>query len=318
MSRWRQDFLPGYEATNLPLPDAVPAAGEPIDTELVATLIRKSPGDQSHTAVLYLHGWNDYFFQTHLADRMIEFGYDFYALDLRRYGRSLREGQLRGYITDLDDYGLELGQAVDLIASNHDSLVVLGHSTGGLVAALWAARHPERVKALILNSPWLSVQRAATFLKVGTQMVDRMITLAPTAVIRLPDFGLTARNVHKSFGGEWDYDLGLKTTPAPPLRAGWLRGIRLGQARVAAGLQLPMPVLVLLSNRTKYARTWNEGLRAVDTVLDVNQIARRSIQLGRHVTVVRLEGAMHDVVLSAPPVRERTFVEIGRWCATYG
>ena len=183
---------------------------------------------------------------------------------------------------------------------------------------MWAARHAERVKALILNSPWLSVQRAAAFLKVGTQMVDRMITLAPTAVIRLPDFGLSVRNVHQSFGGEWDYDLELKTTPAPPLRAGWLRAIRLGQARIAAGLQLPMPVLVLLSNRTKYARTWNEGLRAVDTVLDVNQIARRSIQLGRHVTVVRLEGAMHDVVLSAPPVREQAFLELGRWCAAYG
>ena len=55
--------------------------------------------------MLYLHGWNDYFFQTHLADYLTELGLDFYALDLRRYGRSLRRGQLRGFITDLDDYG---------------------------------------------------------------------------------------------------------------------------------------------------------------------------------------------------------------------
>ena len=54
--------------------------------------------------MLYVHGWNDYFFQTHLADHMADLGFDFYAVDLRRYGRSLRRGHLRGFITDLDDY----------------------------------------------------------------------------------------------------------------------------------------------------------------------------------------------------------------------
>ena len=58
-----------------------------------------------------MHGWNDYFFQTHLADAFADLGFDFYALDLRRYGRSLRLGQLRGFITDLDDYGPELDAA---------------------------------------------------------------------------------------------------------------------------------------------------------------------------------------------------------------
>ena len=318
MIRVRPDFLEGYETIDLPLSDAGRVAGEPDDTELVATLVRKTPGDQSRAAVLYVHGWNDYFFQTHLADRLVGLGYDFYALDLRRYGRSLRPGQLRGFVTDLDEYGAELGQAADLVAADHDSLVLLGHSTGGLVAALWAAAHPERVTALILNSPWLDVQRAATFLRAGMQMLDRMATRSPTTPIRLPDFGLYVRSVHTSYGGEWDYDLALKTTPAPPLRVGWLRAIRLGHARIAAGLQVTMPVLVLLSTRTQYARTWHEGLRGVDTVLDVDQIARRAVTLGRHVTVVRLEGAMHDVVLSAPAVRERAFAEIGRWCAAYG
>jgi alpha-beta hydrolase superfamily lysophospholipase len=74
----------------------------------------------------------------------------------------------------------------------------------------------------------------------------------------------------------------------------------------------------MLAARTRYARTWDAGLRAVDTVLDVDQTARRALRLGRHVTVVRLAGAMHDVVLSAPPVREQAFAELARWCAAYG
>ena len=317
VTQWVPDFLVGFEATGLALPDAAVAGGEPADTELVATLIRRTSGSASRAAVLYVHGWNDYFFQTHLADRLTDLGYDFYALDLRRCGRSLRPGQLRGFITDLDDYDMELDRATDLIRADHDRLVLFGHSTGGLVAALWAARHAQRVNAVILNSPWLDVQGAAVFLRLGTQAVDRLGTKLPTSPLRLPDFGINARNVHTTFGGEWDYDLGLKTTPAPPLRVGWLRAVRRGHARVAAGLNLPMPVLVLLSSATTLARRWHEGLRSVDTVIDVDQTARRAVQLGQHVTVVRIQDAMHDVVLSAPAVRERAFAEIGRWCATY-
>ena len=54
--------------------------------------------------MLYLHGFNDYFFQTHLADAWLEAGFDFYALDLRKYGRSLGEHQTPNYITSLEAY----------------------------------------------------------------------------------------------------------------------------------------------------------------------------------------------------------------------
>ena len=92
--------------------------------------------------MLYLHGWNDYFFQTHVADALSAAGFAFYALDLRRYGRSLRLGQLRGFIADLSEYDQELSAAADLIAADHEHLTLLGHSTGGLTATLWAADHP--------------------------------------------------------------------------------------------------------------------------------------------------------------------------------
>ena len=108
--------------------------------------------------MLYVHGWNDYFFQTHLADHLSDLGFDFYALDLRRYGRSLRVGHLRGFITDLDDYGVELAPRPDLIAEDHDQLILMGHSTGGLITALWAGMHSDRIDGLILNSPWLDLQ----------------------------------------------------------------------------------------------------------------------------------------------------------------
>ena len=50
-------------------------------------------GDRRRLAdvdVLYVHGWSDYFFQKRLARFWTDQGARFYALDLRKYGRSLR------------------------------------------------------------------------------------------------------------------------------------------------------------------------------------------------------------------------------------
>ncbi|HET9647259.1 MAG TPA: alpha/beta hydrolase [Microlunatus sp.] len=313
---WETDFLPGFESVDLPLPDAVRAPGEPEDVELVGTLLRRVP-TSSTRAVLYLHGWNDYFFQTHRAERLAEFGFDFYALDLRRYGRSLRNGHLRGFIADLDEYAAEIDAAVSIIAAEHDTLVLMGHSTGGLIAALWAAKHPDQVAALVLNSPWLDLQGSAMMRTLGTPVVDALGRQAPTSVIPLPDLGFYARTLHASLEGEWDYDLDLKTTPGPPVRAGWLRAIRQGHQRVAAGLRLPMPVLVMASSGTEFSRKWHEGLRSADTVLDVDQIVSRGARLGRHVTIVRIERGLHDLFLSPLEVREVAFSELRRWLDTY-
>jgi alpha-beta hydrolase superfamily lysophospholipase len=317
VTTWSPDFLGGFETTELALPGAEPAPGEPDDVELVATLIRKSGPRIGSRAALYLHGWNDYFFQTHLADYLTDLGYDFYAVELRRYGRSIRQGQLRGFIANLDDYSLELDAAADLIAADHDRLLLMGHSTGGLIAALWAARNSDRLEGMILNSPWLDMQGSAIVRAVGAPVIDALGSRAPTSIIRLPDLGFTARSLHISLGGEWDYDLTLKSRPGPPIRTGWLRAVLLGHQRVAAGLGIGVPILVLASARTEFARRWHEGLRVVDSVLDVEQTAARAVRLGPHVTVVRIPDGLHDLTLSAPHVREQALDEIGRFIEAY-
>ena len=67
---------------------------------------------------LYLHGWNDYFFQTHLAREISRLGGAFYALDLRRYGRSWRQGQMLGWCTSLAEYDEDLGRALSAIRAD--------------------------------------------------------------------------------------------------------------------------------------------------------------------------------------------------------
>ena len=93
--------------------EGVALLAEEGEGRLVGTLVRRNYPPRHDRAVLYLHGWNDYFFQSHLADEWDALGYDFYALDLRRYGRSMHDNELPGYIDDLDDYDLELDAAVE-------------------------------------------------------------------------------------------------------------------------------------------------------------------------------------------------------------
>ena len=52
-------------------------------------------------------------------------------------------------------------------------------------------------------------------------------------------------------------------------------------------------------------------------MLDVEQIRKWAHKLADHVTLVRVEGAIHDVTMSREPVRERAFDEISRWLDAY-
>ena len=90
-----------------------------------------------------------------------------------------------------------------------------------------------------------------------------------------------------------------------------------GHQKVAAGLGLQVPVLVMTSAKSDFARKWHQGLHAADAVLDVEQIARRATRLGRHVTIVRFADGLHDLFLSRPDVREQALDEVVRWSGAY-
>jgi alpha-beta hydrolase superfamily lysophospholipase len=318
---WRDDeLLPGYQAREMSLV-GVRRHPEEIDPELgddglVATLVRRNKRHHRR-AVLYIHGWNDYFFQTHVADWWDRLGYDFYALDLRRYGRSLRAGMMGGYIEDLSEYDLEIDAAVQRVAKHHDGVVLYAHSTGGLTAALWADRHPGALAGLVLNSPWIDLQGSALFRALMPRIVRSVATRAATFVLPLPDNGFYARTLDTLRDGEWTYDAELKRNPSQPTRSAWLTAVMAGHDKVSAGLDIDCPILMVTSAKSDFRRRWSDELLGVDSVLDVSRLAARAHRLGRHVTLVRLEGAIHDIVLSPRAVRERFADELRRWETAY-
>jgi alpha-beta hydrolase superfamily lysophospholipase len=76
-------------------------------------------------------------------------------------------------------------------------------------------------------------------------------------------------------------------------------------------------VLVLTSGASGHPREFGEICAGTDIVLDVEQIRRWAHKLGAHVTLVRVDGALHDVTLSRKEVREVVFDEITRWTTAY-
>ncbi len=154
--KWKPDLLGnGYEMRHVD-------QGSDYTGPVISTIIRKvCHRDSAATAsdvrrgVLYVHGFNDYFFQQEMGNRFVGHGYDFYAVDLRRYGRSLTAGQKPFDVRDMASYFPDIDSAlVEMQHNGISEVILMGHSTGGLTTAYFESRrHPEIIKALILNSP---------------------------------------------------------------------------------------------------------------------------------------------------------------------
>ena len=287
--------------------------------EVVATLVSRRAEGGSRRAVLHVHGFCDYFFQTAAADYWVARGYDFYALDLRKYGRSLRPHQTPNFAADLAEYHHELDLAHRTITERdgHDHVVLTGHSTGGLIGLLWVEARGASLDGVVLNSPWLDLNGSFLLRTAGTKAIQQLGARRPYQTIPRNVSGLYGKSLHRDHSGEWDYELAWKPLDSWPVFAGWLRAIRRGHAAVHRGLDLDVPVLVLSSDRSVHPRVWQPEVDTSDIVLDVNLMAKWVHKLSRHVTLVRVPGALHDVTLSPAPVRDRVFDEISRWVDAY-
>ena len=335
---WKADVLgEGYLQTTLELkPDSegpvvatLVKAQAPVPPTFWNKVFGRSSQVAANTDVLYIHGWSDYFFQKNLAEYWRSQGAQFYALDLRKYGRSIRPGQSEGFIDDLADYDEDIEAALEVMghgskksgandkALEGRKLVVMGHSTGGLIFSLWADRNPGRADAVVLNSPWLEYQLTAAARALVAPVLRAGTKINPKAQMPSIDFGFYSRTVDKHKDGEWEFNYDWRPEHGFPVRPAWLNAILAGHAKVAAGLDIEAPVFTWLSTKSLLVPRWSEDMKRADVAIDVNIVAARVHQLGKLITLARIENAMHDVVLSERPVRNHAFDELTRWLKAY-
>lgn len=293
-STWQPDpLLPDFESLEIPMLSDY-------DGPVVATLVRYPILTASKGAVLYVHGFIDYFFQRHLAQRFALEGYSFYALDLRKHGRSLRAHQHPNFCKSINEYYADITRALLIIG---EPVALIGHSMGGLICSLYAHDGERRkyIRALCLNSPFFqfNVPPALRGLLAVATKLGRVFPFLSDPRGVPPEYPMS---LHKNYGGEWDFDLALKPIHGFPVYYGWARAIRQAQARVHAGLAIKCPVLSMHSDEA-------------DILLNWKHIARWSQKLGKNVTVQSFPGALHDLILSKKEIRESVFESMFRWMA---
>jgi alpha-beta hydrolase superfamily lysophospholipase len=147
-----------------------------------------------------------------VTSALVRAGYQVALLDFRGHGQS--DGR-RWYVDGFGDYLADLDAFVAKLSQDgvaNDQLFVVGHSQGGLIAALWGLSRGRHVSGFVLVSPYFRMAMKPPLLKVlGAKAVGRVVPWLPVSTgIRMEE--LTSDPDHRRWT-ERDPLYGRATTP---------------------------------------------------------------------------------------------------------
>lgn len=312
---YQADVLgPDYQQLVLEFPDDY-------EGKVVATLVRKKNTQATTKAILYIHGFIDYFFQTEMADQFNQQGFDFYALDLRKYGRSRLGHQQLYNVRDLSEYDAEINKALEIIqAEGHDAVLLSGHSTGGLICTLFAAHHPQHslIKGLWANSPFYDFNMSEFEKNKALPQLSKLGRLLPNLTIPSGLNKWYVPSLHCHYHGEWNFNLEWKQPSYKMVKLSFVRAIHEAQKEIHAGVTLTIPTLVMHSHQTTNPKKWGIEAQTSDVILNVNDIQKYAEKMIGDISIQTIENGLHDLVLSAPKVREQVYQNLFAWIKEKG
>lgn len=281
-----------------------------------ATLISSEKNKAGQIPVLYLHGFVDYFFHPHLANEFHNHGFNFFALELRKYGHSTLQDQHPNYCRNIEEYFEEVGLALEQVYSESGKKIIfLGHSTGGLIVPLYAEKgsKKELIQAIILNSPFLDLNEAGFVKSLGVPFLGIISMLFPYANLPKALDPIYAMSVHKEYTGEWDFNTDYKPIEGFPAYFAWLNAIKKGQDKIKKGLNISIPILLLHASDSFKPKKWSERVQKSDTVLNIEHMKKYGPGLGNDITLIEVQDGMHDLFLSSDLVRKKAIEEMFKW-----
>lgn len=301
---WHADILPGYEARYV-------NQGEAFDGPCRSTIIRKLHPYGSQKAYLYVHGFNDYFFQSEMGDRFVDSGFNFYAVDLRRYGRSREPWQYPFNIRNQEEYFNDIDSALSQILQdgNYD-ITLSGHSTGGLTVALYGALkgYDTPVDRIVTDSPFLAWNFSPFMRKVAIPVVGFWGKIFKNTKIKQGHCDGYAYSLLKEYYGEWEYNTDWKMIYSPPVTASWVNAISTAQNKVMKNRDnIMVPILVMHSSRKIDGCNYTPEFQTGDAVLDPFMLQERGVKLGHEREVCAIDSGLHDLILSRKEVRDAAY-----------
>ncbi|OYU94484.1 MAG: alpha/beta hydrolase [Bacteroidetes bacterium B1(2017)] len=288
--------------------------------KVTCTLVHYKEQTRNYAAVLYIHGFNDYFFQQEMADQYHVHGISFFALDLRKYGRSWLPNQKLNNVRDLAEYDADIDTALKIMKQlGHTRILLAGHSTGGLIVSLYAAKNKgkENFDAVFCNSPFYDFNVPFLLKKIGVPFISGLGKNHPNKLNPNTINSLYDQSLLKSHYGEWEYDTTWKPIPAAPVNYGWIRAIHKGHKQVKKGLDIGKPILIMRSDKSIYEKKWSDKLFTGDAVLGVKDI-QKGYEKMKAVKIELVEpNGIHDLILSKPEVRKKVYEDLFIWTEKY-
>ena len=312
-AQYEEDILgDGYLSRTIEQPDDY-------DGKVVCTVIKKPTMPNVKKAIVYVHGYNDYFFQKALGDSANAHGYNFYAVDLRKYGRSLLPNQEHFFCKKMSEYFPDIDAAVSIARQEgNEKVYLMGHSTGGLSSTLYVGqkKNTPNIDGLILNSPFFDWNFGPMMENVLMPCVSFVGIFAKRLKVQGSNNVPSgyAQCLMKNFRGEWNYNGEWKKPYEHTKRAGWVHSINRGQIKARRHTDIKCPILLMSSDKSvKEEDDWREEFMYADVVLDTKEIQKYGKKIGKNVTPVIIKDGMHDLILSKKNVRDEAYKTIFEW-----
>lgn len=311
---WHPDILPGYEARYV-------NQGKAFDGPCRATIVRRKADPASKKAFLYVHGFNDYFFQKEMGDRFVDSGYHFYAVDLRRYGRSWQPWQYPFNVRKQSEYFQDIDSALaQMQRDGMEDITLGGHSTGGLTVAYYGACMGKKitVKRIVTDSPFLEWNFSPFMRNVAAPAIGFIGKIIPNGKVKQGHCDGYAYSLLKEYHGEWEYNTDWKMIYSPPVTFSWVGSINSAQSHLMKhASEIAVPILVMHSSRKIDGCNWNPEFQTGDCVLDPMEIQKRGEKLGHVREVCAIDSGLHDLILSELKHREAAYDTMFRFIRTH-
>lgn len=315
---WHKDVLPGYEARFV-------NQGEQFDGPCRSTIVRLRADRKSHRGLLYIHGFNDYFFQAEMGQRFVDSGYHFYAVDLRRYGRSREPWQYPFNIRDLRKYYDDIDSAVcQMRRDGITDITLCGHSTGGLTVTAYAVDKSDRIPVdrVVTDSPFYAWNFNSTYRHLLIPTIRNLSTLMKNVKVPQGHCDGYAYSLLKEYDGEWTYDTEWKMIYSPPVTFSWIGQIQSTQNKVKKHAdRLRVPLLVMHSSQKVDGCNFAPDFRYGDAVLDPAMIRQVAEKIRKDspspVEICTVDSGLHDLILSRLPYRDRAYDAMFRFIRSH-
>ena len=260
--------------------------------------------EKNKNALIWIHGFNDVYYQYNHGEYFLEKGYDIYAITLRRYYNNY----YKFYSNNLDEFIEDIDNNIKyVLANNYNNIVLYGHSFGGLLSVLYFKKGLYRslINKLILNSPFFDFFESKLMKFLLNYPIYYLGYLFPK--LKLTENKKLCDPYAMDILNRYYFNDEVKNINYSDKYAGFIYTL-VDNFKLIHNkeININIPILVLCSDKSYK----NSKIYKHDSVLDVEDIKKYSNYIGSNVKIEIIEDAIHDVLVSDKHITDKAMAKI--------